>query len=135
MDNAWYSKIEGQVFSQIEYMLKYRAEAPFPTLNCTSVNENIVPTQLPTLFCHELQPVEVGQDLDNISVNAVMSTIEIQVWTDKGQTECKSILVEAITEMKRLRYNIIMFPTVTTNNGISWGALRARRVIGAGDKL
>lgn len=135
MDETWYSKIEGEVFTQVSYMLTGRADAPFPSLHCTSVNEAINPAKLPCLFLHELNPIETGQDLDNVTVNAIMHSVEIQVWSNNGQTECKSILTAATTEMKRLRYNIVMFPTIKTENGISWGVLRARRVIGAGDKL
>lgn len=135
MDETWFSKIEGQVVTQVSYMLKYRDKAPYPDLNVTSVSQTAMPATFPTLYIHELEPVERGQDLDNVSVNAVLHTMELQVWSNKGQTDCKSILTAAIAEMKRMRYNIITFPTVQTANGISWGAIRARRMIGAGDKL
>ena len=135
MDETWYSKIEGKVFTQVSYMLTGCADAPFPTLHCTSVNEAINPAKLPCMYLHELNPIEIGQDLDNVTVNAIEHTVEIQVWSNKGQSECKSILTAAINEMKKLRYNIVMFPTVKTDSGISWGVTRARRVIGAGDKL
>lgn len=135
MDELWFTQLESMIYSQIEYMLKVRADAPYPTLNCTTVNQNTMPTQLPTLYIHELNPVEKGQDLDNASVNAVLHTMEIQVWTDKGQSDCKNILAAALVEMKRLRYDIIMLPMVETRNGISWGTMRARRLIGANDTL
>lgn len=131
----WFSKIESTVVTQVSYMLKDRDKAPFPNLECTSVNENVNPAELPCLLLHELEPVERGQDLDNANINAILHTMEGQVWTNAGQTECKNILTAAITEMKRLRYNIIMLPTVKTESGISWGVFRARRMIGANDKL
>lgn len=133
MSETWYSKIEGQVFSQIQYMLKDRENAPFPTLNCTTVNENPNPADFPCLYLHELDPIERGNDLYNDSVNAVLHTIEVQVWTNEGQTSCKNIINTAVLELKRLRYNIIMLPTVKTSSGISWGVLRARRIIGSAD--
>lgn len=135
MDETWYSKIESTVISQVKYMLKDRADAPYPNLNITSKNQETKPASLPTMYIHELEPVERGQDLDNISVNAIMHTMEIQVWTNESQNECKSILTAVITEMKRMRYNIIMLPTVQTNDGLAWGVFRARRMVGAGDTL
>ena len=135
MDEAWYSKIESDVFTQVTYMLKDRADAPYPNLHCTSATEQVNPAQFPTLLLHELAPVETGQDLDNVSVNAVIHTVEAQVWTNMGRTECKNILTVTLTELKRMRYNIVMFPTIKIENGISWGAIRARRIIGAGDTL
>lgn len=135
MDETWYSKIESTIISQVEYMLKRRADAPYPSLNITSKSQETKPASLPTMYIHELESVERGHDLDNATVNAIMHTMEIQVWTNGSQNECKSILTAAITEMKRMRYNIIMFPKVKTNDGLAWGVFRARRVIGAGDKL
>ena len=135
MDETWYSKIESQVISQVEYMLKSRVDAPYPNLNITSKNQETKPASLPTMYIHELEPVERGQDLDNASINAVLHTMEIQVWTNVSQNECKSILTAAITELKRMRYNIIMLPTVQTSDGLAWGVLRARRMIGANDTL
>ena len=135
MDETWYSKIESTVISQVEYMLKDRADAPYPNLNITSKNQETKPASLPTMYIHELDPVERGQDLDNVTVNAIMHTMEVQVWTNESQSSCKAILTAAITELKRMRYNIIMFPTVKTNDGLAWGVFRARRMIGAGDKL
>lgn len=135
MDETWYSKIEGNVITQVQYMLQSRDKAPYPNLVITSVNQTSKPATLPCMYIHELQPVEAGQDLDNVSVNAVLHTMEAQVWTDKGQSYCKDILTSTITELKRMRYNIVAFPTIQTNNGLSWGAIRARRMIGAGDTL
>lgn len=133
MDDLWYTQLESKVFSQIEYMLKNREDAPFPNLTCTSVNENPNEADFPCLFLHELDPVERGNDLDNATVNAVMHTIEVQVWTNEGQTSCKNIINSAVLELKRLRYNIIMLPAVKTSSGISWGVCRARRIVGAND--
>lgn len=133
MDETWYSKIESQVISQVEYMLKGRVDAPYPNLNITSKNQETKPASLPTMYIHELEPIERGQDLDNSSINAVLHTMEIQVWTNVSQSECKSILTAAITELKRMRYSIIMLPTVKTYDGLSWGVMRARRIIGAND--
>lgn len=135
MDETWYSKIESQVISQVEYMLKSRVDAPYPNLNITSKNQETKPASLPTMYIHELEPVERGQDLDNVAINAVLHTMEVQVWTNVSQNECKAILTAAITELKRLRYNIIMLPTVKTDDGLAWGAFRARRMIGANDTL
>ena len=134
MLNDWFAKIEPTVFSQVEYMLTKREDAPYPTMKCTTVSQTTINT-FPTLYLHELQPVETGMDLTNESVNAVISTIEIQAWTNTTEKECKDILTATIVEMKRLGYNVTMFPSVTTDSKIAWGAARFRRIIGAGDTL
>lgn len=133
MDN-WFAEIESKVFTQVSYMLAERPDAPYPDLKCTTVSQNTV-VNFPTLYLHELQPVETGNDLDNVTVNAVLSTIEIQVWSNESEKHCKDILTAAIMEMKRLRYNVTMFPNVTTDSKIAWGVARFRRTVGAGDTL
>lgn len=133
MDN-WFAQIESKVFTQVSYMLSEKEDAPYPNLKCTTVSQNTV-VNFPTLYLHELQPVEGGNDLVNESVNAVLSTIEIQVWANTTEKECRDILTAAIVEMKKLGFNVTMFPNVQTDNKIAWGVARFRRMIGSCDLL
>lgn len=132
--DTWYSKIKSEVVTQIEYMLKTRTDAPYPSLKITTVSQTVAPSEFPTLYLRS-ELVETGQDLDNATINAVNNTVIVQVWTNKGQTECEGILNATIAELKRMRYNIPAFPVVVTDSGISWGTIRARRIIGAADTL
>ena len=131
MDNNWYLQIQSKVFTQIEYMMKKE----YPNLVCTTKNENGKPAQFPALFLHELTPVERGQDLTNETINAVLSTIEIQVWTNTTETDCRNIIAEAVNQMKALQFNIPEMPLVQVNDKIAWGVIRCRRMIGNGDKI
>lgn len=130
----WFAELEEQIFTQVDYMLTLKPDAPFPNLTCTTANQNSK-TVFPTLYLHELEPVEAGQDLNNQSVNAVVETIEIQVWTNETEEICREILSAAITEMKRMRFNVTGFPNVHTDNKIALGIARFRRLIGQGDSL
>lgn len=136
MADNWYASILPKVFTQVRYMLLKK----YPSLNCTTKNENFSaedgrPSKFPTLYMHELQPVEIGQDLTNESVNAIRCTIEIQVWTNSTEYECRNILNEAVKEMKRFRFNISALPIVETSDQINWGVIRATRNIGASDDI
>lgn len=134
MKDNWFAEIESNVFTQVSYMLAERTDAPYPELNCTTVSQNTV-VHFPTLYLHELQPVEAGNDLLNESVNAVLSTIEIQVWSNVSEKDCKDIITAAVLEMKRLGYNVTMFPSVQTDSKIAWGTARFRRMVGSCDSL
>ena len=131
MDNNWYMQIQSKVFTQVEYMMKKK----YPKLICTTKNENGQPAKFPTLFLHELQSIEQGQDLTNETVNAVLSTIEIQVWTNTTETDCRNIIAEAVNQMKALQYNVPSMPIVEVSDKISWGVVRCRRMVGNADKL
>ncbi len=128
MADAWFSKVESKVFTQIQYMLKKK----YPKLNCSTTSQTMTPAKFPTLYLHETQ-MEIGQDLTNEEVNAVSSTIYIRVWTNTTETECKAILADATLELKRFRYNVQNLPTTTITDKIAFGEIMANRVIGAGD--
>jgi len=131
VDNTWYTQIQSKVFTQIQYMMQKK----YPKLKCTTKNENGMPAVFPTLYLHELEPVERGQDLTNETVNAVLSTMEIQVWTNTTEDDCRKIMAEAVNQMKGLQFNIIAMPIIKTNDKISWGVMRGRRMVGNGDKI
>lgn len=131
MDNSWYLQVQSKVFTQVQYMMNKK----YPKLNCTTKNENGLPAKFPTLYLHELEPIERGMDLTNETVNAVLSTIEIQVWTNTTEDDCRKIMSEAVTQMKKLSFNIIALPEIQMNDKIAWGVMRCRRMIGNGDKI
>jgi hypothetical protein len=130
----WFSQIEETILTQLDYMLAQRQDAPFPNLVCTSANQNQV-TAFPTMYVHELEPVETGNDLVNQTINAVIETIEIQCWTNETEEECRRLMSAVILEMKRMRFNCTAFPNIQTDNKIAFGIARFRRVIGSGDTL
>ena len=127
----WWSEIEDKVFT---YIKTYMVE-DYPSLKCTTKGDNVAETEMPTLYLHELTPIETGQDLDNTTINAVISTIEIVVYTNTSETKCREMISKAISLMKALRFNVTAFPDVITQNNVAIAIARFRRVIGNGDKL
>lgn len=130
----WYTEIEESVLTQLDYMLAEKEDAPYPALKCTTANQNQV-TSFPTLYLHELQPIEAGQDLNNQTINAVIETMEIQVWTNGTESDCRDIMSAAIAEMKRMRFNVTGFPDIQTDNKVAFGVARFRRMIGQTDTI
>ena len=126
-----YTEILDRVFTQVSYMLKKK----YPKLNCTTKGENIGDSQFPTLYMRELQPLEVGNDLENTTINAVQCTIEIQAYVKNNETLCKQIMSEAVSEMKRFRFSVVAMPLVDTDGDVSNGVARFRRIVGSGDTL
>lgn len=133
MDN-WFSELESILFTRIKYELCLKTDAPYPNLNCTTESVSDTPTQFPTLYFHELEPVERGADLVGKTVNAVLETIEMQVFSNQSEKECKDIITAAIGVMKSMSFGITMFPNPQTgNNRISYAIARCRRLIAHGD--
>ena len=137
VSDTWYAEIESTIYTHLEYKLVLSGIAPFPNLNCTTSSqsetiENI--TDFPALYIHLLPPVEMGNDLHNEDVAAINATIELQIFSDKSESECRKIITAAIREMKKLHFNVAMFPDPQTADKRYFAIARFTRVIAAGDQ-
>lgn len=136
ISETWYSEIESTVFTVLQYYLAEKEEAPYPTLNCTtsSQNESLeYVDDFPALYVHLLPAVEIGNTLLNEEVAAVRATFELQVFSDESESECREIMNACILEMKKLHFNISMFPDPQTQDKKYFAIARFTRVIGNGD--
>lgn len=133
MASTWYSQIESSIFTYLQYMMKNRQNAPYPRLNCTTKSQSTKPSEFPTLYIHNLNPVEMAQDLENDEVNALLSTIEIQVFSNVSEKEANDIMTTAISLMKENRWNVTMFPDPQTSDKISYAIARFRKLVTESD--
>jgi len=133
MASIWFSQIESKVLTYLQYNLKNKTNAPYPDLNCTTKSESTTPSVFPTLYIHDLSPSEQAQDLENDEVNAVLSTIEIQVFSNRSENETKQIISTAIGLMKDARWNITLFPDPQTKDKISYAIARFRKLVTESD--
>lgn len=129
----WYAQIESTVFTIVQYNLKTKKDALYPDLTCTTASTSEIPSKFPTLYLHELSPLEMGQDLENTDINSILHSVEIKVFSNKSEVEVRNIMASAISEMKKLRYSVTLFPDPTTTNKVSSAVARFRRSIAQGD--
>ena len=97
MANEWFSQIESTILTIIQYELQEKLLAPYPNLKCTTKNQYTNPSEFPTLYLHMLNPLEEAQDLENDEVNAILATIEMQVFSNRSETEANKIMTKAIS--------------------------------------
>lgn len=133
MASTWYSQIESSIFTYLQYMMKNKPNAPYSRLNCTTKSQSTKPSEFPTLYIHNLNPVEMAQDLENDEVNALLSTIEIQVFSNVSEKEANDIMTTAISLMKKNRWNVTMFPDPQTSDKISYAIARFRKLVTESD--
>lgn len=135
MASEWYMDIEPKIVTTIEYMLAGRVDAPYPTLKCTAKNENITPTSFPTLYLWHTYSGD-GYDLDGTVIGGIDSTINIRVWTNTTERECKEILAAAEKVMREVfRYRCKQMPMATVSSKIVSGQIICNRMIGAEDPI
>ena len=136
ISETWYSEIESTIFTLLQYVLVEKEAAPYPTLNCTtsSQNESLENVDdFPALYVHLLPPLEIGNDLHNEDITALRATLELQVFSDQSENECRKILNICIREMKKLHFNISMFPDPQTADKKYFAVARFTRIIAGGD--
>lgn len=136
VSETWFSEIESTIYTILQYKLTYVDDAPFPDLNCTtsSQSESLEGVNdFPTLYVHMLPPTEIGNDLYNEDVAAIRATFELQVFSDISESECRKIMNACILEMKKLRFNVSLFPDPQTSDKKYYAIARFTRVIASGD--
>ena len=113
-----------------------KEDAPYPSLNCTTSSQNESVENIddfPALYVHLLPPVELGNDLYNEVIAALRATVELQVFSDNSEDECRQIMNACIREMKKLHFNISMFPDPQTADKKYFAIARFTRIVAAGD--
>lgn len=130
MKETWFSEIEPRVFT----IFKKRMGESFSGVFFTTANEEVSERKFPCVYLHEMEQIEQGNDLINETVNAVLSTFQIQVFS-KDAAQNKSIMTEAVRQMKRLRFEVTAMPIYTSEGDktVFLSVARFRRVIGSGD--
>ena len=136
ISETWFSQIESTIFTLLQYELVEKDLAPFPSLNCTTSSENETLdgiSDFPALYVHMLAPQEVGNTLSNFDVCAIRATFELQVFSNKSESECRKIMNACLLEMKKMSFNIPSFPDPQTNNKKYFALARCSRIIAGGD--
>lgn len=132
-NDRWYEKLESSIYTLVSYRTKRELTGQTSkTIKFTSSGQSEANPYFPVCYLHELQPVEMGQDLHGTSVNAVIETMECIVYA-RDKAECKLILNEVTHQMKQLLFFVTAMPLYTTSDNIYTGIARFRRLVGASD--
>ena len=129
----WAFELENKLYSLIKYKATKELIEDFPNITFTSTDKASEVATFPTVYIHELPAMEVGNDLSNETINAVLETIQVDVYTNSTQKDAKDVMMVIASIMKSLRFDIGMMPEF--NNGSAYYRTTARfsRVIGSGD--
>lgn len=126
---TWFSYIESTVYSRVKKYL----ESEYGTITVTTDEISTAPTSFPTVEVRELEPVERGQTLKGVNINAMLETIQVRVFTkDKATAQKVCRLVTVV--MKNNHFDATgMFYITKWDSDIYMGVARFRRMIGADD--
>lgn len=127
--------IETRVLSRIKNKFPKKLKDTFPNINFT--NDDRLPDNpsFPTVYVHELLSVEKGNDLDNVTINAVLSTFQIEVYDNVSSENAKIVMNYVCETMKSMGFTIISMPEFRNNQSYYRRVARFKRMIGSGDTL
>lgn len=107
----WINNIPSIVFTKMKLytndILTERYQSKYSGLNFTANTISKGEPKFPTVLFRKLQGQESGSDLDGEDVNAVISSIQIDVTTITSQTDAQNIADAVMEAMKKMRYRIV----------------------------
>ena len=133
--NQWVYDLEKKIFSIVKSRASEKLSGKYPNIYFTDIEQNTSKALFPTVYLHELPGVEKAQDLEGISVNAVQETFQVDVITNRNQSDVNKVMAVIADEFKRMCFWITAMPEFSGDNGTYRSTMRVRRIISATDIL
>lgn len=124
-------QLESIIRTQLSVRVPKLTDNKYPQMSFTSEISDRTPS-FPNVYVHELDPSELGNDLENNQIHAVRSTIQIDVSTNVSKSEANEVAIACITALKGLRYTPVTKNYVKADN-LHRYIIRVRRVVASGD--
>lgn len=137
-DNDWVYKIESKIFTIVKTRLLNALSSTYPDLNVTEQWKLNDEPHFPTVYIKMLDSPEMGADLDNTTVNALLTTFEVQITANKhqGLSGLRKVQSEVSDNFKKLRFNMVSRGEFTRETNDTYTSIsRFRRVIGGNEEI
>lgn len=131
----WTSDIQSSVFTRIKAEGNKRLKSKYPNIYFTTSSKALSGPKFPAVYVKRMQGAERGQDLDGTSVNAVLSTFQIEVTTNTNDTEAQEVADVILEVMKSMRYQVLGEPFPDNDNDTYRNVARYQRIVGYNDIL
>lgn len=135
-DEYWFSRLESVIFDLIKkksmpYLKKYS------DINFVSEPMSETPAKFPCVEITELPGIERGRTFDETTVNGILETIQVNVYSEKSKSIANDVMSEIVYQMKQapLSFEVTAMPTHAKNGNIHRYSARFRRLVMGGDTL
>ena len=78
---------------------------------------------------------EQGRTLDGQNINGVLTTFEVQTFTNTSQYDAKLMLAIVADVFKAMRFEVASMPEFKSDGTVYRSVARFRRILGANDRL
>lgn len=135
MDNSWVSVLDSTFYTIVDTKLKKKFLSTYPDLYITKTLANLPESKFPTVYIHALPFGEMMNDLDGTIINAVNASYQIDVYSNKSQSEANKVMTEVVNIVKSMRFSVNSFPEFSLDGSVHRAVMRCNRLIGSGDTL
>lgn len=134
----WIFDVETSIFARLKNEVISSLKSKYPDINFTMDDASDTQPKFPTVYIHFLGGSEQGQDLEGLSINAILCTVQFEVTVSKeqGLLGARQVTYEVVRQLKNLRFSVVSLPefqNISTDTKRMVG--RARRTIGQADVL
>lgn len=131
---ASWNLIDSRVISAIKTGLIAK-HPKFTDDNFTSLDVQESTAVFPMIKIKVASMPERGMDFEGDTINAVDTTFQIDVMTNKSQDTANKIVEEIIPIMKRMRFQITSMPISSKEGDVFRSVIRCKRSVGSGDSI
>lgn len=136
--SEWVMLVPLKVFTKIktEFSADLKQNFNMTDENFSTVGSSDSPAVFPFVYFQTLPASEVGQDLVGTSINGGLFAFQIDVFSNKTQSESRKVMTEIVRIMKTMGFEINSMPSFeSTKDNTHRMTTRFRRTIGANDKF
>lgn len=132
--NTWIFDLQDIIFDTIQNDVEDELLGKYPDLFFTTTDINEKDPSFPTVVVREVGGVERGMTLENDGINAILYTMQVDVYSNTREQDAKRVMKSVVECLKKLQFTIIAMPEFN-NTDVYRCTLRAQRMIGANDIL
>lgn len=131
----WTSDIANSVFTRVKTEGTKQLQTKYPSIYFTTKSKVATTPKFPTVYIKRLQGAERGQDLNGTSVNAILSTFQVEVTTNTNDTDAQEVADVVCGIMKSMRYQMLGEPFSDNVGDTYRNVARYQRIVGYSDTL
>ena len=141
VDNTWAYENETKVLGILNSYAIPNLRKKFPSMKwqqgvtITNLESRLSKPTFPTIYVHELPGTEQGRTLDGQNINGVLTTFEVQTFTNTSQYDAKIMLAIVADVFKEMRFEITSMPEFKSDEKVYRSVARFSRLIAANDRL
>lgn len=137
-DNDWTYSIESKIYTIVKTRLEKALKTTYPNLYIAQQERINEEPQFPTVILQMLSSPEMGADLENLTVNAMLVTWECHITVSKAQglSVLRKVASAVLDNFKLLRFNVLERGEITRETSDTYVLIsRFRRVIGGNEEI